>query len=149
MKVSDILVPVDFSPNSLQAYDFAKSLVDPEGDILLLHVIDCDFVSRLRDEGFDSEEGAVSRLREKATVHFEDILQNVSKPSPQIDSMVVVGKPFTEILRVSVDLDFQMIVLGMLGRQSDAIEHLLFGSTAEKVLRGARIPVICIPYKSV
>ena len=147
MKVSDILVPVDFSPNSLQAYDFAKSLVDPEGDILLLHVIDSDFVSRLRDEGFDSEEGAVSRLREKATVRFEEILKNVSKPGPQIDSMVVVGKPFTEILRVSIDLDFQMIVLGMRGRQSDVIEHLLFGSTAEKVLRGARIPVICVPYK--
>jgi nucleotide-binding universal stress UspA family protein len=146
VRVSDILVPIDFSPNSLHAYDFAKSLVDPDGEILLLHVIDSDFVSRLRDEGFESEEGAVSRLREKATIHFDEILQSVSKPGPQVDSMVVVGKPFTEILRMSVDLDFQMIVLGMHGRRSDSIEHLLFGSTAEKVLRGARIPVICVPY---
>jgi len=146
VKVSDVLVPVDFSPNSLQAFDFAKSLVDPDGEILLLHVIDSDFVSRLRDEGFDSEEGAVSRLREKATVRFEEVLQSVLKPGPQVDSMVVVGKPFTEILRMSVDLDFQMIVLGMHGRRSEGIERLLFGSTAEKVLRGARIPVICVPY---
>ena len=149
MNVSDILVPMDFSPNSLQALDFAKSLVDPDGEILLLHVVDSDFVSRLRDEGFDSEEAAVSRLREKATARFEELLQDISKPGPQVDSMVVVGKPFAEILRMSVDLDFQMIVLGMHGRRADTIERLLFGSTAEKVLRGARIPVICVPYLSV
>jgi nucleotide-binding universal stress UspA family protein len=31
------------------------------------------------------------------------------------------------------------------GRHAARIEELLFGSTAEKVLRGARIPVICVP----
>ena len=148
MKISDILVPVDFSPNSLQAFDFAKSLIDPDGEILLLHVIDSDFVSRLRDEGFSSEETAVSRLREKAGVRFQEILQDVSKPGPQVDSMVVVGTPFAEILRMSVDLDFQMMVLGMHGKRAEMIERLLFGSTAEKVLRGARLPVICVPYVS-
>jgi nucleotide-binding universal stress UspA family protein len=57
--------------------------------------------------------------------------------------MIVIGKPFAEILRVASDLDFAMIVLGTHGRGD--IEELLFGSTAEKVLRAARIPVVCVP----
>jgi nucleotide-binding universal stress UspA family protein len=59
--------------------------------------------------------------------------------------MVVVGKPFAEILRVAADLDFEIIVLGIHGRRRGDIEELLFGSTADKVLRGARIPVMCVP----
>ena len=55
--------------------------------------------------------------------------------------MVVVGIPFQEILRVAVDLDYPMIVLGK-GRD---LEEMLFGSTAEKVIRGARIPVVTVP----
>jgi len=148
VKISDILVPVDFSPKSLQALDFAKSLIEPEGEILLLHVIDSDFISRLSDEGFSSEETAVSRLRDKATARLEEIVQSVRAGGLQVDTMVVVGKPFAEILRMSVDLDFQVIVLGTHGQKIDTIERLLFGSTAEKVLRGTRIPVICVPYAS-
>ena len=38
-----------------------------------------------------------------------------------------------------------MIVMGVRGRSTGA-EELLFGSTAEKVLRGARVPVLCVPF---
>jgi len=52
MKIDDILVPVDFSPNSEFAVEFATSLLDPKGSIYLLHVIDSDFVSRVSEGGF-------------------------------------------------------------------------------------------------
>ena len=64
-----------------------------------------------------------------------------------MDSMIVVGKPFAEILRVALDLDFQMMVLGIHGSRKGSFEQLLFGSTAEKVLRAARIPVLCVPQR--
>jgi hypothetical protein len=44
MKIEDILVPTDFSPNSLRALEFAVSLMDPQGEFCLLHVIDADFI---------------------------------------------------------------------------------------------------------
>ncbi len=59
--------------------------------------------------------------------------------------MVVVGKPFSEILRIAADLDFSLIVMGIRGQHQGGIEEILFGSTAEKVLRAARIPVVCVP----
>ena len=144
MKIQDILVPVDFSLNSLRALDFAVSLIDQDGEIYLLHVIDADFVARLSQEGFSDLEAATARMRRKAEEQLQEILQSRPDAGPRMDSMVVVGKPFAEILRVAADLDFEMIVLGIHGRRND-LEELLFGSTAEKVLRAARIPVVCVP----
>ncbi|MFN0119984.1 MAG: universal stress protein [Blastocatellia bacterium] len=38
-----------------------------------------------------------------------------------------------------------MIVLGTRGHRGGNLEELLFGSTAEKVLRATPIPVVCVP----
>jgi nucleotide-binding universal stress UspA family protein len=147
LKIRDILVPVDFSPNSLEAVRFAVNLGDPEGEIYLLHVIDSDFVRRLSEEGFQSEDSAIELLRQRASDRMNEILKEHSQLGGRMNSMIVVGKPFAEILRVAVDLDFEMIVLGIHGRHKSDIEQLLFGSTAEKVLRGAANPVVCVPYR--
>jgi nucleotide-binding universal stress UspA family protein len=145
MKIDDILVPVDFSRCSLCALDFASSLVEKSGDISLLHVIDADFVSRVSDEGFSDREDATKQLRQKAEERLQEIAEKGSHSGVRMTSMVVVGKPFAEILRVATDLDFKIIVIGIRGRREKNIEELLFGSTAEKVLRATRIPVICVP----
>ncbi|MCI0663757.1 MAG: universal stress protein [Acidobacteria bacterium] len=145
MKITDILVPIDFSTGSLQALDYALALVDPTGEVYLLHVIDLDFVERLSAEGFGDTEPAMERLREKAEAQLQKIAQDHSKSGIRIESMVVVGKPFTEILRIASDLKFSLIVMGIRGRHQGGIEEILFGSTAEKVLRAARIPVMCVP----
>jgi len=145
MQIKDILVPIDFSPNSLRAIDFAASLIDPAGEIYLLHVIDADFISRLHDEGFGEVEAATAQMRRRAEERLQEIVQERAGAEPRIDFMVVVGKPFMEILRVAADLDFELIVMGTHGRRQDSIEDLLFGSTAEKVLRATRIPVVCVP----
>jgi len=145
MKINDILVPVDFSENSLKAAEFALSLVDPEGEVCLLHVIDSDFIERVSEEGFSEAEEAINRLRESAERRLQEIVSSRETKQPEIDIMVVVGKPFAEILRVANDLFFEMIVLSTRGRRQSSIEDVLFGSTADKVLRASRIPVVCIP----
>jgi nucleotide-binding universal stress UspA family protein len=145
MQSKDILVPVDFSLGSLRAVEYAFSLLESEGELCLLHVIDSDFVARLSEEGFADPEEAIERMRKRA----EEMLAEIARRNPsekiQVDTMVVVGKPFAEILRVTNDLYFEMIVLSIRGRQQGTIEGLLFGSTAEKVLRAARIPIVCVP----
>jgi nucleotide-binding universal stress UspA family protein len=131
MKIEDILVPIDFSPGSLLALDYALAMVDPGGEVYLLHVIDADFLARVGDEGFcDAETARAQKF----------LLLNV-----RMESMVVVGKPFAEILRIAADLHFSLMVMGIRGRHQGGIEEILFGSTAEKVLRAARIPVVCVP----
>ena len=145
MEIKDILVPVDFSPTSLRAVEFARSLVDKDGEVYLLHVIDLDFIQRVSGEGFSEADAATTKLRNKAESMLGEILKQLPESEPKLETMVVVGKPFGEILRVAADLDFQMIVMGTHGHRQGDIEELLFGSTAEKVLRASRIPVVCVP----
>jgi universal stress protein E len=145
MQFKDILVPVDFSPGSLRAVEFAFSLIDPEGEICLLHVIDSDFVTKLDDEGFLEAEAAIEKLRKRSEERLTELANRNPSETIQVDTMVVVGTPFAEILRVANDLYFEMIVLSIRGKKGGSLEGLLFGSTAEKVLRGARIPVFSLP----
>ncbi|MBO0720217.1 MAG: universal stress protein [Blastocatellia bacterium] len=149
MQFKDVLVPVDFSPGSLRAIEFAFSLIDPEGEVCLLHVIDAGFVAKLSEEGFLESEAALEKLRKRSEERLTEIAKRNPSETIQVDTMVVVGTPFAEILRVANDLYFEMIVLSIRGRQQGSIEDLLFGSTAEKVLRGARIPVFCVPVAGV
>jgi nucleotide-binding universal stress UspA family protein len=145
MKIEDIFVPIDFSPGSLRALDYALAMVDSGGEVYLLHVIDADFLARVSDEDFCDAETARAQMQRKAEEQLHQIAQKFSLLNVRIESMVVVGKPFAEILRIAADLHFSLIVMGIRGRHQGGIEEILFGSTAEKVLRAARIPVLCVP----
>ena len=58
--------------------------------------------------------------------------------------MIVEGVPFVEIVKIASDLEVDMIAMGM-HTGSSRLDALLFGSTAEKVLRTSRCPVLCVP----
>ena len=145
MKIKDILIPVDFSTGSLQAIDYVLTMVDPGTEVYLLHVIDAEFLARVSDEGICDAEKARTQLQQNAEERLQKIAQERSERGIQMESMVVVGKPFVEILRIAGDLEFSLIVMSIRGRHQGGIEEMLFGSTAEKVLRAARIPVMCVP----
>jgi nucleotide-binding universal stress UspA family protein len=108
-------------------------------------VIDADFLARVGDEGFCDSETARSQMQRKAEEQLREIAREFSLLNVRMESMVVVGKPFAEILRIADDLHFSLIVMGIRGRHQGGIEEILFGSTAEKVLRAARIPVVRVP----
>lgn len=145
VKSAEILVPVDFSPCSVNALRVAIAMAAPDGEITLLHVIDERFISDAAAAGLGTAEDIRTRLRELAETNFSTMMESVETNSITIERMVVVGKPFAEILKITRDLDLPMIVIGVRGRSTPP-EELLFGSTAEKVVRGSRVPVLCVPY---
>jgi glycine betaine transporter len=85
-----------------------------------------------------------NHLKEMAESNFNTVLEGLDAGKVNIETMIVVGIPFVEILKIARDLDLPLIVMGIRG-QSMPAEELLFGSTAEKVLRGTRVPVLCVP----
>jgi nucleotide-binding universal stress UspA family protein len=145
LKATDILVPVDFSATSLNAVRVALGIAAPDGDVTMLHVIDKDFVEDAVAAGMGSSEDITARMRAQAEANFDSALEGVEAGEVEIERMVVVGYPFVEILKIARDLDLPMIVMGVRGRSTPS-EELLFGSTAEKVLRGTRVPVLCVPF---
>ncbi len=145
LKSAEILVPIDFSSCSINALRVAIAMAAPDGDLTLLHVIDEHFVNEAVAAGLGAAEDIRVRLREQADASFNSALEEVETGSVTTERMIVTGTPFVEILKIARDLDLPMIVMGIRGRSTPP-EELLFGSTAEKVLRGSRIPVLCVPY---
>jgi universal stress protein A len=141
----EILVPIDFSPCSVNALKVAIGMAAPEGDLTLLHVIDQEFVDDAVAAGLGSGEDIRNRMKEQAEASFSSMLEGIDAGKVNIEKMTVVGLPFVEILKIARDLDLPMIIMGVRGRSTPP-EELLFGSTAEKVLRGSRVPVLCVPY---
>jgi universal stress protein A len=144
LKAPDILVPVDFSECSVNAVRAAVGIASPDGDLTLLHVINEDFINDAVAAGLGISDEITARMRERAESDFASLLEGLEKGGVNVESMVVIGAPFVEILKITRDLDLPMIVMGMRGR-SVPPEEVLFGSTAEKVLRGSRVPVLCVP----
>lgn len=140
----DMLVPVDFSECSINAVRAAIGVASPDGDLTLLHVIDEHFINDAVAAGLGTSDEITSRLRERAEADFTAMLEGVETGSVEIERMMVIGVPFVEILKIARDLDLPMIVMGMRGHSTPP-EEILFGSTAEKVLRGSRVPVLCVP----
>jgi nucleotide-binding universal stress UspA family protein len=141
----EILVPVDFSPCSVNALRVAIGMAAPEGDLTLLHVIDQQFIDDAVAAGLGASEDIRNRLKEQAEGSFASMLEGIDAGKVDIEKMIVTGLPFVEILKIARDLDLPMIIMGVKGRSTPP-EELLFGSTAEKVLRGSRVPVLCVPY---
>ena len=145
LKSPEILVPMDFSPCSVNALKVAIGMAAPEGDLTLLHVVDEEFIQGVVAAGMGSTDDTRTRLKEQAENSFSSVLEGLETGQVSIEKMIVVGLPFVEILKIARDLDLPMIVMGIRG-QSTPAEELLFGSTAEKVLRGTRVPVLCVPF---
>ncbi|HKQ99714.1 MAG TPA: universal stress protein [Pyrinomonadaceae bacterium] len=144
LEAPDILVPVDFSECSVNAVRAAAGIAAPDGDLTLLHVINEDFINDAVAAGLGSSDEIMARMRERAESDFASMLEKLETGEVNVERMVVVGIPFVEILKITRDLDLPMIVMGMRGRSLPP-EEVLFGSTAEKVLRGSRVPVLCVP----
>lgn len=145
LKSPEILVPIDFSACSINALRVAIGMAAPDGDLTLLHVIDQNFIDDAVAAGLGASDHIRERIRQQAESNFESILADLETAEVEVEKMIVVGSPFVEILKIARDLDLPMIVMGVRGRAIPA-EELLFGSTAERVLRGSRVPVLCVPF---
>ena len=138
-----ILFPTDFSKKSEKVKIELKELSDCNvGEVVLLHVID------KRKLSFSSLIDKVenSDVKDKITSHINKILEtwkeDLEKDGLKVTSVVKEGIPYTEILKLSKEENITSIIIGDVGH--NIIEKMLLGSTAEKVLRLAHIPIILI-----
>lgn len=139
-----LLVPIDFSDNSKAAFAQAISLVTGDNPVvILLHVIDSSLPEFAEAHDLGPHEQIVHRMRERA----ERLLKEYTDACPddiEADTIICEGRPFMEILQKSDDFAVDAIVMSKIGRPGK-VEELLFGSTAEKVLRGSDKPVLVLP----
>lgn len=144
IEFDNLLVPVDFSPASECALMRALRLASSEkSNVIVHHVIEPTLIDFAVDHGWGSRAEVTARIRERA----EEKLAEYRKRNihmAEMATLVSEGVPFLEILQKAKDFAVDAIVIGKVGTRG-TIEKLLFGSTAEKVIRGSIYPVIVLP----
>ncbi|MDP6466134.1 MAG: universal stress protein [Pirellulaceae bacterium] len=139
-----LLVPVDFSHNSKTAFAQATWLVSGDNPVvILLHVIDSSLPKFAEAHDLGPRGEITHRMRKRAEAQLQEYV-DASPDEIEVDSIISEGLPFLEILQKADDFAVDAIVMSRIGRRGK-VEDLLFGSTAEKVLRGSSKPVLVLP----
>ena len=137
-----ILVALDFAASSRRALEAAFAWRAMTSEITALHVLDTDLAERIEAAGLGGRGEVMTKLRERAEQEFGWLAKE--KGADAFASMIVEGVPFFEIVKIARDLEVDLIAMGTHTRSAN-LGQLLFGNTAEKVLRTSRCPVLCVP----
>ncbi len=145
-----ILVPVDFSPCSNEAFRVALEIARAfQSGVFVLHVIDTSAVAAFNRLGLLAvPSDAVKqrrRLRHQARLKTRQLLEAYQTEGIVIERVVREGAPFVEIARYAREERVDLIVLGSYGGRSENMEKIFFGATAEKVVRTAGCAVLTVP----
>ena len=136
-----ILCPVDHSECSYLALKYAISLaLKDEAKLYLMHVID----SRLYDtEIYKLSPYKLNEIDEsKIRTDLMKSLPEGTTDVLEVETIVVNGVPFNEIINAATEISVDLIVIGTHGRTG--ISHVMLGSVAEKVVRKAPCPVLTV-----
>jgi nucleotide-binding universal stress UspA family protein len=138
-----ILTAIDFSESSDFAFDYALTLARQfQSELTVMHVINEPVDLRGFYVPHISFEQLEKEIEEGAEKMMEKFCQAKMGGFTGFKTVVVAGIPYEEIIRKAEETGASLIVLGTHGRTG--IDHLIFGSTAERVVRSASCPVLTI-----
>jgi len=138
-----ILLPTDFSGCSAEAAGMARSLAERFGSrVVVLHVLDEPATLDPMFRGDIPLEMLRSRMEQFARENMDAFLARHFSGFEDFDTMLATGIPYREIIGKAREVAADLIVIGTHGRTG--VEHVIFGSTAEKVVRMAPCPVLTV-----
>jgi len=138
-----ILLPSDFSDCSAEAARAARRLAERFGSRLaVLHVLDEPAALDPMFRGEVPLELLRGRMEQYAREGMDAFLAAHLQGLANVETRVASGVPYREIIREARESGADLIVIGTHGRTG--VEHVIFGSTAEKVVRMAPCPVLTI-----
>lgn len=148
LRIERILVPVDFSvlsQNGLRyAIQFARHFA---AKITVLHVLDLGY-SEPKDlstmehlKGFAG--ASVRNVLEKARQEMRKFVRSVAFGRIRAHSEITIGPPVEQISDYALANDFDLIITSTHGLTG--FKHVLIGSTAERLVRRSRVPILVVP----
>ncbi|HHC3264447.1 TPA: universal stress protein [Klebsiella pneumoniae] len=140
-----ILLPVDVFEMDLsdKAVRHAEFLASAEnGEITLLNVLPNSSRSLLR--GFTADiRKFEAYMKEESEKKMREVARLFAIPMTRIHTRVVFGNVRDEILAISNNEEFDVIVI-VIGSRKPGISTHLLGSNAESILRYAKTPVLVV-----
>lgn len=143
MEIKKILFAADFSEGSSSslpyAVDFAKRY---DAKLYLVHVVfDIAKTSGSYVPHVSLDE-LYKDMENNAKAELEKCFIEEMKACKAVEHVVLRGTPYEEISRFAEENKIDLIVIGTHGRKG--LDRMLFGSTAEQVVRHAPCPVLTV-----
>jgi nucleotide-binding universal stress UspA family protein len=147
VEIKKILFPVDLTENSSKILPYVLSASEKyNSTIYLLHVVQDLlkwghlYVPHPSLDEFQKE------AMEGAKKAMDMICEKELQSCPNFQRRVVSGDPAAEILKTIESEGIDLVVMGTHGRKG--LEHTIFGSVAENVVKKSAVPVLVInPHK--
>lgn len=153
LAIRKIVVPVDFSDLSQQAFQVALQIARKSGaQIKLLHIIELPLASgygtsyagiEMNPVGaYQSFDFMLPELLEQSKQQMNRLVEAGNAQGVRVESEVVADLAVNKIVSVVTDEHVDLVVIGSVG--ADGLEELLIGSDAEDVVRHCPCPVLTI-----
>jgi len=152
VEIKKILLPCDLTTNASKIFPYVLSLAEKyNSTIYMVHVAEdlhmrapYPYPGLMFDQKIH-ETTSNKALIEKAEQMCDDVCDKHFQGCANIRKKVVTGHPVVEILKIIESEDIDLIVMGTHGRCG--MEHIIFGSVAENIVKKSPVPVLTInPY---
>ena len=145
-KYKKVLFCTDFSENADYAFEFAFGIAKrDEGLLYILHVIPENPHQAYAESYITGEdlERIQKGIEEDLDNNYKERYVNKIENGIKFEIITKSGREDDEIINFAKKENIDLIVMGTHGRTG--IEHVFFGSVAEKVLRHSPFPIFIIP----
>jgi nucleotide-binding universal stress UspA family protein len=143
MEIRRVLFATDFSEGSSHALPYALDIAKQYGaKLFLVHVIYDVAKSAAWYVPHVSIDEIYHDMEKSARIELEKSYSDDMAGMKDVEHVVLKGIPYEEITKFAGDNKIDLVVLGTHGRRG--IDRMLFGSTAEQVVRNAPCPVLSV-----
>lgn len=143
MEIHKILIPIDFSDYSKTALKYAVNFAQQfSAEMILVYVVEPVIYPPDFSMGQIAIPSLTSEFDERAKEELNKLAKTEIPQNLKVSVKIKTGKPFVEIIETAAEESVDLIIIATHGHSG--VEHILFGSTAEKVVRKAPCPVLTL-----
>lgn len=142
-QIKKILVPIDFSDFSKSSLRYAVSFAKQFNAVIyIIYVVEPIIYPPDFSMGQIAIPSVNAEWDERAKEELERLAKTEIPDGVKVKTILKNGKPFLEIIDTAAEENIDLIIIATHGHSG--VEHILFGSTAEKVVRKAPCPVLTL-----
>jgi len=145
--VKKILVPIAFSQYSKGILNYAAEIAASFNAVMIIvNVInerDLEAVDKISSLGYKvGVEDYLETVKKERRAELKSLMAEMTLPDEQVNFAFKIGDPTNELLKLVVDENIDMVVMGI---KTHDIRHIFAGSVAERMFR--KCPVTIVSYR--
>lgn len=145
IEIKKILFPTDFSEYSRHALKYATALADSfKAKLYVLHVCEHPVAGAGIEAYHFSVPEYVADLEQRERKALDAMTAELRAQGRDVEPIFIIGRAYQEIVATARKLEADVITMATHGNRG--LSHLVFGSTAEKVVRLAPCPVLTVKH---